>query len=164
MEIVVVLSGIRSLHNVGSIFRTSDAGGVKKIYLCGITPKPIDRFGVTEKNLEKVSLGSEKWIPWEYSKTTNGIIKKLKSEGYHIISLEQSKKSVNLKNLNNKLKSESISKIAIILGSEVKGMSKTTLEKSDTILEIPMFGKKESLNVSVAFGIAIYGILSFNNV
>ncbi|MST04098.1 MAG: TrmH family RNA methyltransferase [Candidatus Pacebacteria bacterium] len=164
MEIVVVLSGIRSLHNIGSIFRTSDATGVKKVYLCGITPKPVDRFGNAEKNLEKVSLGAEKWIPWEYFKTTSQVIKSLKISDYYIISLEQSKKSINFKTLDKNLKSKNISKIAIILGGEVDGVSKTILEKSDTILEIPMYGKKESLNVSVAYGIAVYGILSSRNV
>ncbi len=164
MEIIVVLSGIRSLYNVGSIFRTSDAAGVKKVYLCGITPKPIDRFGAPEKNLEKVSLGAEKWIPWKYFKTTTQAIKSLKSEDYYIISLEQSKKSINFEVLDKNIKSKNISKIAIILGGEVDGVSKTILEKSDTILEIPMYGRKESLNVSVAYGIAVYGILSFRNV
>ncbi len=164
MEIIVILSGIRSLHNVGSIFRTADASGVKKIYLCGITPKPIDRFGNPEKNLEKVSLGAEKSIPWQYLKTTSQAIKNLKNDGYHIVALEQSSKSINFNELNNKIRSNKISKIAIILGGEVAGISKTILEKSDTILEIPMYGKKESLNVSVAFGVAVYGILSFGNV
>lgn len=151
-QLVAILHNIRSLHNVGSIFRTADAAGVGKIYLCGITPSPLDRFGRPEKNLTKVSLGAEKYVSWEKSGTTGKTIKALKNQGYRILAVEQSKKSVPY----DKFKTGKDKKIALILGNEVKGLSSAILEKCDKILEIPMRGKKESLNVSVAFGIVAF--------
>ncbi|MGC9603122.1 MAG: TrmH family RNA methyltransferase [Minisyncoccia bacterium] len=154
-EIVVLLNDIRSLHNVGSILRTADAAGVSRIYLCGITPAPVDRFGKIRPQLAKVSLGAEKTVPWESVRASEEIklIKELKRGGYKILSVEQSKKSVPY------FKFKSTGKIALIMGNEVKGLPKNILKISDEILEIPMRGRKESLNVSVAFGIAIFGLL-----
>lgn len=157
-EIIVLLHNIRSLHNVGSIFRTADAAGVLKIYLCGITPAPLDRFGKIRPQLAKVALGAEKTVPWEAIKLSQEItlIKKLKKENYRILAVEQSKKSIPY----NKLKIENSKlKIVIIMGNEVRGLPKNILKISDKTLEIPMRGRKESLNVSVAFGIAIFRLL-----
>jgi tRNA G18 (ribose-2'-O)-methylase SpoU len=151
---IVVLDNVRSIHNVGSIFRTSDALGIDKIYLCGCTPTPLDRFGRFRKDLAKVALGAEKNIVSEYCSSTAKIIKKLKKEGFKIIGVEQDKKSVILKDIKvNK------SSVAIILGNEINGIDKKSLALCDFIMEIPMKGNKESLNVSVAFGIAGYKIL-----
>ncbi|MEK7149418.1 MAG: RNA methyltransferase [Patescibacteria group bacterium] len=150
---IVILHNIRSLHNVGSIFRTADAAGVEKIYLCGITPKPIDELGRQREQLTKVSLGAEKYIKWEYVKSTNPLISKLKKEGYKIFAIEQNKKSIayySLKAISYK------PKVALVVGNEVKGLPKSVLNKADKILEIPMYGKKESLNVAVAFGIVAF--------
>ena len=152
MKKVVVLDNIRSVHNVGSIFRTSDALGVNKIFLCGCTPTPRDRFGRDRKDLAKVALGAEKSIEWEYSESTESAIKKLKKESVQIIALEQAENSVDYKKI--KIKKDS----AIILGEEVKGLSKTILNLVDIVAEIPMRGIKESLNVSVAFGVAGFRI------
>ena len=149
---VVILDNIRSIHNVGSIFRTSDALGVEKIYLCGCTPTPTDRFGRARQDLAKVALGAEKDITWEYCDDTKEIIKKLRKEGYKIIAVEQDKKSTNYKKSKIKLP------VALIMGNEVSGIEKEVLKLADEILEIPMYGKKESLNVSVSFGIAGYQI------
>ena len=154
---IVILHNIRSLHNVGSIFRTADAAGVEKIYLCGITPKPIDELGRSRQQLTKVSLGAEKYIKWEYIKNTNRLIDKLKKERYKIFAIEQSKKSIpyySLKVKNYKLK------VALVVGNEVKGLPKSILNKADKILEIPMYGKKESLNVAVAFGIIVFYLIN----
>lgn len=148
--VIVVLDNIRSVHNVGSIFRTADALGVPKIYLCGCTPTPIDRFGRARKDLVKVSLGAEKAIPWEYFKSVLDILKKLKKEKYQIIAVEQDKKSEDFRKIKAK------SKIAMILGNEVDGINKETLKYADKIAEIPMYGMKESLNVAVSFGIVGY--------
>ena len=109
MEIAVVLHDIRSLHNVGSILRTADAAGIRKIYLCGITPVPVDRFGKIRPRLAKVSLGAEKTVPWEPVKSSEEIklLKKLKREGYKILAIEQSKKSIpyyRLKTKSSRLK------------------------------------------------------------
>ena len=151
---VVILDNIRSVYNVGSIFRTSDALGIDKIYLCGCTPTPIDRFGRARKDLAKVALGAEKDIVSEYCSDTKEIIKKLKKEGFQIIAIEQDKKSVDLKKVKPKYP------VAIVMGNEVGGIDKKTLALCDVIVEIPMVGNKESLNVSVSFGIAGYQILN----
>ena len=151
-KFIVLLHNIRSLHNVGSIFRTADAAGVSKIYLCGITPTPLDRFGRPEKNLAKVSLGAEKYIPWEKVGAAQKMIEALKKEGFAILALEQSKKSIAY----DKFRPGKNEKIALILGNEVRGLPPSILKKCDKILEIPMRGRKESLNVSVAFGIVAF--------
>ncbi len=151
MKLAVVLHNIRSLHNVGSIFRTADAVGAEKIYLCGITPGPMDRFGREEKAFTKVSLGAEKSVPFEKARRTSDAIKKLKKEGYTILALEQSRRSAPYHKFRSKK-----TKLALILGAEVRGLPAGVLKQADKILEIPMFGKKESLNVAVAFGIAAY--------
>lgn len=151
-EKIVVLDNIRSIYNVGSIFRTSDALGVNKIYLCGCTPTPTDRFGRARADLAKVALGAEKDIKWEYCDDTKKIIRKLKKEGYKIIAVEQDKKSMDYK------KAKAGKENVLIVGNEVSGISKEVLSLTDIILEIPMIGNKESLNVSVSFGIAGYQI------
>lgn len=150
-EIVVILENLRSLHNVGSIFRTADGAGIGKVYLCGYTGAPPDR------RIEKVSLGAEESIGWEKAEDPISCVKKLKEEGFTIVSLEQTSQSQNI--FEATIPSE---KIALILGNEVEGVSKELLNLSDLHLEIPMHGEKGSLNVSVAAGIAFYqmGVLS----
>ena len=158
---IVVLHNIRSLYNVGSIFRTADAVGVEKIYLCGVTPKPVDEFGKPRSQLIKVSLGAEKYVPWEKVESTSRLIDKLKRDGYKILSVEQNKNSTQYYKLPKSYILNS--KFCLVLGSEVNGLSQSILKKSDKILEIPMLGKKESLNVSVAFGIVAYHLtLGYN--
>ena len=149
---VVILDNIRSVYNVGSIFRTADALGIDTIYLCGTTPTPTDRFGRARKDLAKVALGAEKDIIWEYYSDTKKIMKKLQKEKFQILVVEQDKKSVNFKKVKIKYP------VAIVMGNEVEGIEKDILKLSDVILEIPMMGNKESLNVSVAFGIVGYQI------
>lgn len=152
---IVLLHNIRSLHNVGSIFRTADGAGVKKIYLCGITPTPLDRFGKPRPQLAKVSLGAEKNIEWERCGQTSRLISKLKKEGFKVLAIEQSNKTVPYYKVSARAKN----KIALIVGGEIKGLPKTILDKCDKILEIPMRGKKESLNVAVAFGIVVFDLI-----
>jgi tRNA G18 (ribose-2'-O)-methylase SpoU len=156
MEIVAVLHNIRSLHNVGSVFRTADAAGVKKIYLCGITPAPLDRFGKIRPQLAKVSLGAEKSVAWESASSAGFLLKKLKRDGYKILAVEQSKNSVPYNRFRIRGRKP---KIALIMGNEVRGLPKSVLRMADKALEIPMRGRKESLNVSVAFGVAVFGLL-----
>ena len=152
-EIVAVLHNVRSLHNVGSIFRTADGAGMKKIYLCGITPSPVDRFGHFIPQFTKVSLGAECYVEWEKLTSTLRVLKKLKTEGYKILAVEQARNSVlyDTSQFRNK-----VSKLVLVMGAEVGGLPKSILTIADEILEIPMFGEKESLNVSVAFGIVAY--------
>ncbi|MEK7630319.1 MAG: TrmH family RNA methyltransferase [Patescibacteria group bacterium] len=155
-DMVVVLHNIRSLHNVGSIFRTADAASVCKIYLCGITPTPLDRFNKPRGQFTKVSLGAEKSVTYEKISKTTIIIKKLREAGYKIFAVEQSKKSKEYFRFQKAAKKQ---KIAVILGNEVRGLPPAILKLADKILEIPMAGKKESLNVAVAFGIVIYRLI-----
>lgn len=162
---IVILHNIRSLHNVGSVFRTADAIGVEKIYLCGITPTPIDAFGKPRGQFTKVSLGAEKYVKWEYYKSTTRLIDKLKKAKprYKIFAVEQNKKSTSHFKLRNK---DLKFKVALIFGNEVRGLPESVLERADKILEIPMSGKKESLNVSVAFGVIgfhLLYLLKYNN-
>ncbi len=156
MEIIVVLPDIRSTHNVGSIFRTADAAGVKKVYLCGITPQPVDQFGRKRADISKVALGAEDYIPWEYAKSLVRLIVKLKKQGYIICAVEQSPDSVPYM----AFKAPKTAKIALIMGNEVEGLPKQILSRADKILEIPMHGQKESLNVGVAFGVVVFGLIN----
>lgn len=144
----VICDNIRSLENIGSIFRTADALGASKIFLCGISGRP------PQDKISKTALGSEKTIPWEYHKQTWRLVEKLKKEKVFIVALEQDKKSIDYLKFKPKFP------LALILGNEVKGISKKTLSKTDKIIHLPMRGKKESLNVAVAFGVAGYKIAS----
>lgn len=160
---IVLLHNIRSLHNAGSIFRTADAVGIEKIYLCGITPSPLDEFNQPRTQLTKVSLGAEKTVPWDDSarspRAISKLIDRLKKDGYKIFALETSKNSTPYQLL--KLNFHRL-KIALVVGNEVKGLPKSILKKADKILSIPMRGKKESLNVAVAFGIVAYHLSLVN--
>ena len=163
MHLTVIAHDIRSVHNVGSIFRTADAAGVEKIFLCGITPAPLDRFKQVRADFAKVALGAENYIPWESVKTTGEVVKQLKEEGYGIFALEQSKKSVTYYEEAARLARmpaarRADTRVAIILGNEVAGLPPAILRSADRILEIPMMGRKESLNVAVAFGIVAFGL------
>ncbi len=155
-EVIVVLDNIRSTFNVGSIFRTADALGVGEIILGGTTPAPVDRFGRARADIAKVSLGAEKSMAWKHIDNVLGEIKKLKKVGYQIIAIEQAENSVDYK----KVKLAKNSKVAFVMGAEVEGVDKKILKIADTIAEIPMLGQKESLNVSVSFGVALFRILN----
>lgn len=149
----ILLHDIRSTHNVGSMFRTADALGIRKIYISGYTPAPTDKYGRHRKDIAKVALGAEKTIPWEYLEDPASTIKKLKKEKYQIIGIEQSEKSVDYKKA--KIRYPAL----FIVGNEVGGMEKNMLSLCDIVAEIPMRGEKESLNVSVAFGVALFRML-----
>jgi 23S rRNA (guanosine2251-2'-O)-methyltransferase len=153
---VLILHNIRSVHNVGSIFRTADAAGISKIILSGYTPTPLDRFGHARPDLSKVALGAEKNIEWEQTKHLSSALKKLKKEDYTIVAIEQHKNSTSLFDY----KPQANQKLVIILGNEVRGVSAQSLKQADIILEIPMRGKKESLNVSVAAGVALFALIA----
>ncbi len=147
---ILILDNIRSAQNVGSVFRTSDAIGIDKVYLAGITPDPIDRFGRKRKDIAKASLGGEDSVSWEHTNDVVSLVKDLKEKGFVVVSLEQTNKSIDYKTYS------SPKKIAVVIGNEVEGVSKNIIELSDKVLEIPMKGKKESLNVSVSAGILLY--------
>jgi len=143
----LILDNIRSRENVGSIFRTADAVGVKKIYLCGTSPTP------PHEKISKTALGAENYVPWEYRRNTWQVITDLKKMGVNIVALEQTKDSQNI------FKFKSQFPLALVVGNEVKGISPRILKYCDKKISIPMYGKKESLNVSVATGIAVYQIV-----
>jgi tRNA G18 (ribose-2'-O)-methylase SpoU len=146
----VILYDIRSHYNVGAIFRTSDAAGVSKIYLAGYTPAPEDRFGRAVPEISKTALGAEQFIPWEVVSDISALIKKLQAEGVVVVAVEQSANSVSLPDFKVP------ESVAYIMGSETEGVPEDVLQMVDTVLEIPMLGQKESLNVSVSAGIVLY--------
>lgn len=147
--LVLVLDNVRSLNNVGSAFRTGDAFRIEKIYLCGITGKPPHR------DIQKTALGATDAVTWEYVLNTMEAIKKLKEEGYQICSLEQAEKSQMLHDFHPKLEE----KYALIFGNEVFGVEEEVLRASDYVLEIPQFGTKHSLNISVSLGITLWDFM-----
>ncbi len=144
-KIRVILQNIRSCYNVGSVFRTSDAFGIEKIHLCGYTPDP-----KKDPKLKKTALGAEDFVSWEAKEDIHKTIEDLKMSGYEVVALEKNSKSKNISDFSPKQKT------AIILGHEIDGVTEDVLEKVDEVVEIPMSGKKESLNVSVAFGIVAF--------
>jgi tRNA G18 (ribose-2'-O)-methylase SpoU len=151
MQTAVLLHNIRSAHNVGSIFRTSDGAGVSKIFLSGYTPRPLDRFGRTQKEIAKTALGAHTWLPWEYAKDPITIITKLRKEGWQIVGVEQDARSIDYRTF------KPAKPTLLIFGNEVRGISPALRARCDTIIEIPMHGKKESLNVAVSAGIVLFG-------
>ncbi|MBP7006592.1 MAG: TrmH family RNA methyltransferase [Candidatus Pacebacteria bacterium] len=153
-ENILIIDNIRSAENVGAIFRTADAVGINKIYLVGLTPAPLDRFRRKRSDIAKSALGAEEFVAWEQKKLICPLITKLKRDGFQIIAIEQDSKSIDYKKV--KLKSKN----AFILGREVEGISKKTLDMCDVVAEIKMLGEKESLNVSVATGVALFRILN----
>lgn len=144
----VLLNNIRSLYNVGSIFRTADAAGVEKIWLAGITGRP----GTARSKIEKTALGAEKSVPWEYRQSAVSIIRELKAKGYEIVFLEQMKESISYELF------EPRPPVCLVLGNEITGVDDEMLSLCDRAIEIPMAGLKNSLNVTVAFGVAAYHI------
>lgn len=145
-KFILILPDIRSAHNVGAMFRTADGAGVDKIYLCGYTARP------PHTQLDKVSLGAEKWVPWEYSKQAWRLLGELREKGYNIVALEQTKTSVNIHKWKPKFP------LALVVGNEKTGVTKSLLKYCDSSIELPMRGRKTSLNVSVAAGVAMYYI------
>lgn len=157
-EIYLLLENIRSAQNVGAIFRTADACGVSKLFLVGYTPCPLDRFGRFRSDISKSALGAEQSIPWEHFSNTKKLLEKLKKEDAYIVSVEQNNKSIDYKKFQlSKIKNK---KTIFVLGNEVSGVSVEILKNSNKIIEIPMVGKKESLNVSVSAGVVLFRILN----
>ena len=150
LPLVIVLDNVRSMNNVGSVFRTSDAFVVEKIYLCGITPKPHHR------EINKTALGATETVQWEYTSTTQEAISDLKQKGYKIYSIEQATNSVKL----NEFVHVKNSKIAIVMGNEVDGVDQEIINLSDSVIEIPQYGTKHSLNISVTTGIVVWHLFN----
>ncbi|MER3318877.1 MAG: RNA methyltransferase [Allomuricauda sp.] len=151
--IIIILDNVRSLNNIGSVFRTADAFLVKKIYLCGITATP------PHKDIRKTALGATESVDWEYRKDTLELVDELKKSGAKIVSVEQAENAVML----NNYQIDSEETLALVFGNEVKGVSQDVVSASDTILEIPQFGTKHSLNISVSTGVVVWDIWSKQN-
>lgn len=156
-EMYIIAHNIRSAHNVGAIFRSCDGAGVKKIFLTGYSQRPAEEAkenkSKPEKMLEKTALGAESSVEWEGADDLPSLIGKLKKSGVRIVALEKTGESVDIK------KFKPVFPMALILGHEVDGVKDEILRMCDAVIEIPMRGKKESLNVSVATGVAIYELL-----
>lgn len=147
---IVILHNIRSHYNVGAIFRTCDGAGVEKVYLSGYTPAPTDRFGRAVPEIHKTALGAEQVIPWEVTTDLPDLLVNLQAEGVWVVAVEQSLQSTKLEVYKRKAKT------AFIFGSETEGIETDILQLVDEVLELPMRGQKESLNVSVTAGIVLY--------
>ncbi len=156
-SLILVLHDIRSAHNVGAMFRTADGAGVTEIILSGYTPEPPKKDSLyltdADKALKKTALGAEEYVPWRKVVSLTRLLSRLKKEGYAAVALEQDKRSVDYQMYR------SGKRTALIVGNEVSGVEEKILKRCDAILEIPMCGKKNSLNVSVAAGIALYQII-----
>jgi tRNA G18 (ribose-2'-O)-methylase SpoU len=150
MQIVVVLDHVRSCNNVGSVFRTSDALLIQKIYLCGITATPPD------KEIHKTALGAENTVDWEYYKTTEEALEILKINGYTLIAIEQVEGSIAL----NDYQPQPGEKLALIFGNEVKGVQQEVVNLCDKTIEIPQFGTKHSFNIAVSAGIVLWDLFN----
>tara|TARA_B100000745_G_scaffold53689_2_gene31886 strand:- start:5592 stop:6062 length:471 start_codon:yes stop_codon:yes gene_type:complete len=148
-ETILILHNIRSAYNVGAIFRTADAVGVSKIYLTGYTPAPIDRFGRPRKDIAKTALGAEKSVEWEHGDVSR-VIQQLNEKEIFVVSVEIDEKAIPIHTYVFP------QRVAFVFGNEIRGVSKQLRERSDAIVEIPMRGKKESLNVSVAAGMVLF--------
>ncbi|MFC4722471.1 RNA methyltransferase [Geojedonia litorea] len=148
--IIVVLDNIRSLNNIGSVFRTCDAFLVEKIYLCGITATP------PHKDIHKTALGSTETVTWEYVENILELIERLKSENIKVISIEQAVNATML----NEFTAQQQTTYALVFGNEVKGVKQEVVSASDLVLEIPQFGTKHSLNISVSVGVVVWDIFS----
>jgi tRNA G18 (ribose-2'-O)-methylase SpoU len=149
IPLIVILDNIRSLNNIGSVFRTSDAFVVEKIYLCGISATP------PNKDIHKTALGATETVAWEYAEETIDVVKKLQSNEYIVASIEQADNATMLQDFEV----SSIEKYAIVLGNEVKGVQQEVVSISDHCIEIPQFGTKHSLNISVTTGIVLWSFL-----
>ena len=147
-KLTIILDDIRSLNNVGSVFRTSDAFLIEKIYLCGITAIPPNR------EIHKTALGATESVDWEHKEDTLALVKKLKSEGIVVAAIEQAENSIML----DEFSLESNKKIAIVFGNEVKGVQQEVVSESDYCVEIPQIGTKHSLNISVSCGVVLWDL------
>lgn len=150
IPVVVILDNVRSMNNVGSVFRTSDAFAIEKIYLCGITPTPPHR------EIQKTALGATESVDWEFFNNIEELIIQLKNNNYKIIGIEQVTNSIKLQNFS----CISLEKYALIFGNEVEGISENIIPYLDYCIEIPQIGTKHSLNVSVCAGIVLWDFYS----
>ena len=148
--LIIILDNVRSLHNIGAVFRTADAFLVKKIYLCGITARP------PHKEIRKTALGASQSVDWEYLENTIDLVKELSDQHREIIAIEQAENALSLKDYRPQKEKETV----FIFGNEVKGVDQAVVDLCDSVIEIPQFGTKHSLNISVSAGVCIWDYFS----
>lgn len=146
----LIIENVRSAYNVGAMFRTADGAGFSKVFLIGYTPTPIDRFGRVQAEIAKTSLGASQTVGWEHAATSQEVIQNLQAQECTVVAIEQTEHSVSLKDF------QMPDTVAYIMGNEVDGVEQATLDAVDQVVDIPMLGQKESLNVSVTAGIVMY--------
>lgn len=152
--LIIILDNVRSFHNVGSVFRTADAFLIEKIYLCGITAQP------PHKDIRKTALGATETVVWEYVKDTVALVERLKEDHVKILAIEQAEDAIML----NTFKPEPNTTYAVVFGNEVKGVQQDVVTKSDAVIEIPQYGSKHSLNISVSVGVVMWDLaMKINN-
>ncbi len=148
IPLIIILDNIRSLNNIGSVFRTADAFLIEKVYLCGITAQP------PHKEIHKTALGATESVSWAYRENVMDLIRDLQKEGITVAAIEQAENSIYL----NDFSAEGVNKLAVIFGNEVKGVQQEAVSSSDLCLEIPQFGTKHSLNISVSCGVVLWDL------
>lgn len=152
--LIIILDNVRSFHNVGSVFRTADAFLIEKIYLCGITAQP------PHKDIRKTALGATETVVWEYVNDTVALVERLKKDHVKILAIEQAEDAIML----NTFKPEPNTTYAVVFGNEVKGVQQDVVSQSDAVIEIPQFGSKHSLNISVSVGVVMWDLaMKINN-
>jgi len=157
MAVQMILHNIRSAHNVGALFRSADAFGVSRIWLTGYTARPVDRHGRARRDIAKTALGAEGCIPWTPRSRADAACRFVRDHGFSLVAVEQDERATNLPVWSPPRD------VCLIVGNEVTGVSPSLLHRADGIVEIPLIGAKESLNVGVAAGIALYHVVSASN-
>lgn len=148
--LIIILDNVRSLNNVGSVFRTSDAFLIEKIYLCGITATP------PHKDIQKTALGATESVAWEYAENASVLVKNLRSQGVFVVSIEQAESAISLQDFSVQQETT----YALVFGNEVKGVQQDVVSISDAVVEIPQYGTKHSLNISVSVGVVVWDFFS----
>ncbi|MBM3272021.1 RNA methyltransferase [Candidatus Kaiserbacteria bacterium] len=152
-HIEVLLHNIRSAHNVGSVFRTADAAGVARVHLSGYTPRPVDRFGRVSKEIAKTALGAEASVLWRYRANPQAVIADARARGLCVVGIEQDARAVDYRTYT------AAGPLLLLVGNEVRGLSPALRDACDMLVEIPQYGSKESLNVSVAAGVVLFRLV-----
>jgi tRNA G18 (ribose-2'-O)-methylase SpoU len=152
--VTAILHNIRSIHNVGSMFRTADGVGIDKLYLTGHTPKPIDRFGRKRQKFSKVALGAEEIVDWEHKEDVLDLVNTLQESNWSVLACEPTQSAINVSGYAHELED-----VCLVFGNEVDGLQSEVITACDETIQIPMHGKKTSLNVAVAFGILSYEVI-----
>lgn len=158
MQLRLIVDNVRSKENVGALFRTADGAGVSEVVLCGISPCPLNRFGVRDGKVAKAALGAEEVVPWRYAEHAVDAVRDMQKEGLYVVALEQTPSAIDFAAFKGPKK-----EIALVVGNEVHGVTRDVLDAVDAVVHIPMYGAKESLNVTTAAGIALFSFRRYDS-